>query len=211
MDTTTDTEAQARAVERDIERTRNEMDATLSQLERRLAPSEIAQQGSELVKETVRERIRGFASHAVETVKQHPIPVALAVGLVIARYASRPSAEERLRIRADEDVDRAWRVVRAGLTRAKEQSLDREARLEDWARALASDAHHWAEPGLKAAEQLVRRGSQDAWRVLQHAAASSRTAGKTVRDGAASRPLATIALVGLAALLGRRWRLRASH
>ena len=39
MDAVTDTEAQARAVERDIEQTRNEMDATLSELERRLAPS----------------------------------------------------------------------------------------------------------------------------------------------------------------------------
>lgn len=203
MDTVTDTEAQARAVERDIEHTRNEMDATLSELERRLAPSEIVHQGAE----SVRERVRGVATEAIEAVKRHPVPVALALGLVFARYASRPSAQERLSTQADEDLDRAWRVMSAGLARAKEQSLESEAKLEHWARAFAADAGRWAEPRLEAAAQLVRLGGEDARRVLQQIIAGSRT----VRDGSSSHPLATIALLGLAAAFGaRRWRSR-SH
>ena len=154
MDAMTESEAQARAVERDIERTRNEMDETLSQLERRLAPSEIVHQGTE----SVRERVRGVATNAVDTLKRHPVPVALAVGLALARYAYRPSAEERLRLRAEEDFDRAWRVMRTGLTRAKEQSLEREAKVEQWARDLATEVGRWAEPRLHAAEALARRG-----------------------------------------------------
>ena len=82
-----DSDAQARAVERDIERTRNDMDATLSELERRLAPSEIVHQSAESVRETVRERARGFAESTIDTLKRHPVPVALAIGLALARYA----------------------------------------------------------------------------------------------------------------------------
>ena len=100
-----------------------------------------------------------------------------------------------------------WRALSAGLTRAKEQSLESEAKLERWAMALAKDAGRWAEPRVEAVGELLRRGGQDAWRVLQQAAASSRTASRTVRDGSAAHPLATIALLGLAAAFGaRRWR-----
>jgi fructose-bisphosphate aldolase class 1 len=201
MDAVTDTEAQARAVERDIEHTRNEMDATLSELERRLAPSEIVHQGAE----SVRERVRGVATDAIEAVKRHPVPVALALGLVLARYVSRPSAQERLSTQADEDLDRAWRVMSAGLTRAKEQSLEGEAKLERWARALATDAGRWAEPRLEAIAHLVRLGGEDARRVAQQVIAGTRT----VRDGSSAHPLATIALLSLAAAFGaRRWRSR---
>jgi hypothetical protein len=197
-----DSEAQARAVEEDIERTRNEMDATLSELERRLAPSEIVHQGAE----TMRERVRGIATNAVETVKRHPVPVALAIGVALARYAYRPSAEQRLQMQADEDFDRAWRIVRAGLSRAKEESFAREADLERRARELMSEARAYVGPALHTAEQFARRGGEDAWRLLQHAAERSRNASLALREGSSAHPIATIALLGLAALLARRMR-----
>jgi hypothetical protein len=199
-----DSDAQARAVERDIERTRNEMDATLSELERRLAPSEIVHQGAETVRETVRERARGFAENALDTLKRHPMPVALAIGLALARYAYRPSAEERLRMQADEDFDRAWRVVRSGLTRAKDQTVAREAELERWASALMSDARTKIDPALRTAGKLAQRGGEDTWRLLQQVARSSRDAGRAVRDGSSTHPLATIALLAIAAAVGAR-------
>lgn len=202
-----DADAQAREVERDIERTRNEMDATLSELERRLAPSEIVHQGAETVRETVRDRARGFADSTLETIKRHPVPVALAIGLALARYAYRPNAEERLRMQADEDFDRAWRVVQSGLSRAKDQTIARETELEQWAAALLADARTKIDPALRTAGKLAQRGGEDAWRLLQQAAASSRDAGRMVRDGSSTHPLATIALLALGAALGvRRFR-----
>ncbi len=199
-----DSDAQAREVERDIERTRNEMDATLSELERRLAPSEIVHQGAETVRETVRERARGLATQTVDTLKRHPVPVAVIVGLAVARWAYRPSTEERLRMRADEDLDRAWRVLQTGITRAKEEAMAREADLERRAGAFLSDARAQLDPALRAAGRLAQRGGADAWQLLQHAATTSRNAAQVVRDGSANRPLATLVLVGLAAILGLR-------
>lgn len=206
---TTDSDAQARAVERDIERTRNEMDATLSELERRLAPSEIVHQSAESVRETVRERARGFAESTIDTLKRHPVPVALAIGLALARYAYRPSADERLLMQADEDFERAWRVVQTGLTRAKDRTVAREAELEQWASALLSDARTKIDPALRTAGKLAQRGGEDAWRLLQQAATTSRDAGRAVRDGSSTHPLATVALLAIAAVLGAR-RLRSA-
>jgi hypothetical protein len=202
-----DSDAQARAVERDIERTRNEMDATLSELERRLAPSEIVHQGAETVRETVRDRARSLAESAVDTLKRHPVPVAVAIGLALARYAYRPSAEERLRMQADEDFDRAWRAVRNGLARAKDQTVAREAELEQWASALLSEARTKIDPAVRTAGQLAQRGGEDVWRLLQQAATTSRDAGRALREGSSTHPLATIALLAIAAALGaRRYR-----
>jgi hypothetical protein len=198
----TDTEAQARAVERDIERTRNEMDATLSELEKRLAPSEIVHQGAE----TVRERARGMAYDALEALKRHPVPVALVVGLAVARYASRPSAAELLRLQADDDLDRLWRALKVGMTRAKEEGYAREADLERRARQLASEARDYVEPALRGAEQVARRGADDVLRLLKQAAESSSQAARALRDGAGTHPVAALALVGLAAFLGARRR-----
>lgn len=201
-----DADVQAREVERDIERTRHEMDATLSELERRLAPSEIVHQGAETVRETVRERARGFAETAVEAIKRHRVPVAVAIGIALARYASRPNAEERLRMQADEDFDRAWRIVQSGLSRAKDQTIAREEQLEQWANALLTDVRTTIDPAVRAAGKLAQRGGEDAWRFLQQAAARSREAGRMVREGSSTHPLATIALVALAAALGMRRR-----
>lgn len=203
MEANMDAEAPARAVERDIERTRTEMDATLSKLERRLAPSEIVQRGTE----TVRERVRGLATHAFEALQRHPVPVALAVGAVLARFALRPSAEQRLRLQADDDFDRAWRVLRAGMSRAKEQGYEREAEVERRARELASQVRDYLAPALDGASEVARRGSADAARLLQQTVASSRTAGRALREGSSLHPVATMALLGLAAMVGRRrWR-----
>lgn len=201
-----DSEAQTRAVERDIERTRNEMDATLSELERRLAPSEIVHQSAE----TVRERARGVGTRALEALKQHPVPVALAIGVLLTRYAYRPGAEERLRVRADEDFDRAWRVLQTGLSRAKDQTSAREAELERWARDLFGEARRYVAPTLRAAEHLAHRGGEDAWRLLQQAATTSRHATQTLREGSSAHPLATVALLGIAAVLGAR-RMRSAY
>lgn len=201
---TTDSEAQARAVEQDIERTRQEMDETLSQLERKLAPSEIVHQGAE----SMRQRARGLASTAVDTLKSHPVPVALAIGVALARYAYRPGPEERLRLQADDDLERAWRMLRTGLSRAKDRGLAREAELERRAMALAQDAGAYVAPALETAQRFARRGSEDAWRLLRQAADASRTTTRALRDGSSTHPLATVALLGLAVLLGAR-RMRA--
>ena len=174
------TEAEARQIQRDIERTREEMDHTLTELERRLSPSELLHSGAE----TVRERVRSGATSTVETLKQHPLPIALAAALLGARLALRPSAADRRRRAAEQDIDRAMAVLGAAFERAQER----------------------AQVGASSLVELVReafrhpdRYTAPTWRTMQRAMEESRIVGGSLRREAGAYPLGALALFGMAA------------
>jgi len=181
MDAFEDTEIRARQIQRDIERTRDEMDQTLTELERRLAPSEILHQGAE----TVREGFRTRATAAIETLKRHPAPIVLAAALLGARFAFRPSIADLRRRQAQQDVERAWSLLGLAFERAKEQS----------------------QLGAATLEQLGRLTGERTWRTLQRATAESRAMSRVLRREAGAHPLGAFVLFGLGAgmaMLGAR-------
>jgi uncharacterized protein DUF3618 len=176
-----DTEAQARFIERDIERTRQEMDHTLSQLEERLAPSEILHSGAE----TVRESVRSRATSTVEALKRHPLPIALAAVLIGARFALRKSAADR---RAEQDFERAVSALGVAFGRAQERAQVGASNLAELARDAMNHPDVYATPVLRAAQQLGRRATEE-----------SRMMGTALRREAGTYPLGALVLFGMAA------------
>ena len=188
------TEAEARQIQRDIERTREEMDHTLTELERRLSPSELLHSGAE----TVRERVRSGATSTVETLKQHPLPIALAAALLGARLALRPSAADRRRRAAEEDFERAMGALGAAFERAQERAQAGASSLAELVRDAISHPDRYTAP---------------AWRTMQRAVEESRIVGGTLRREAGTYPLGALALFGMAAAMAtlasravRGWR-----
>ena len=210
MDAVEDTDAQAREIQRDIERTRQDMDETLTALEHRLAPSEILHQGAQ----TVRERVRRSATDTVETLKRHPAPIALGLALLGARLALRPTAADRRRRQAQEDIERAWSLFGVALEKAKEQSHLGAAKLEQLGRNAWNDPGRYAGPAFRALEELGRATGERTWstmqraeRAMQRATDESRAMSQAIRREAGTHPLGALVLFGLGvglAMLGTR-------
>ena len=203
MDAVEDTDAQAREIQRDIERTRQDMDDTLTALEHRLAPSEILHQGAQ----TVRERVRSRAAETVETLKRHPAPLALAIALLGARLAFRPTAADRRRHQAQEDIERAWSLLAVALEKAKERSHLGAAKLEQLGRDALNDPARYAGPAFRALEELGRLTGERTWRTVQRATDESRAVSQAIRREAGTHPLGALVLLGLGvglAMLGTR-------
>lgn len=125
-----DTEARARRLQRDIERTREEMDQTLSALEHRLAPAEIVHRGAE----ELRGRLRAAVASTIETLEDNPGALAIASALVGGWLAFRPSATERRARQTEEDLDRTWAVLVEAAVRMRRRSEVSAGLLADRAR-----------------------------------------------------------------------------
>jgi hypothetical protein len=192
-----DTEVQARHIQRDIERTREEMDETLTELERRLAPSEILHSGAE----TLRARIRDGAMSTVDAVKRHPVPIAVAAALVGARLALRPTAADRRRRRAQQDLERALAVFGAGFARAKERSQAGASTLRELGRDAMNHPDSYATPALRAAERLGRETGARTWHTMQRAVEESRAVSRALGREAATYPLGALVVFGVATYL----------
>jgi hypothetical protein len=196
-----ETEDETRRIQRDIERTREDMDHTLTELERRLSPGEILHQGAETVREGVRSRFAGV----IDAMTDHAAPLALGAALVGAGLALRPSATDRRRRQAEQDFERAWAVLSAGLARAKQRSERGTAKLERLLRESVDGAERWAGPALRTAERVGRDGAAEAWRFLRHARDDSRAIGRTLGNQASAHPLAALLVAGVTAgVLGYR-------
>jgi hypothetical protein len=190
-----DTDAQARHIQRDIERTREEMDHTLTELERRLAPSEILHSGAE----TVREGARRGATSTVETLKRHPVAIGLAAALVGARIAFRPSAAERRRRRAEHDLERAFAVLGSAFERATERSQLGATKLAELGRDAMAHPGRYASRALRAAEWLGRQTRERTVPLVQRAADESRAMTQALRRDAGTYPLGALVMLGVAA------------
>jgi hypothetical protein len=175
MEAVEDPETQARQIQRDIERTREEMDQTLTALEQRLAPTELLHRGAE----TIRERVRSGVTNAVDSLKRHQAPVALAGAIVSASLlAFRPSAADRRRRRSEEDFERAYEVLATAVARAKQQSRVGASKLAD-----------------------------QTWQMIQRAGGESREVTRALRREATVHPVGALVLLGAlagAAALGAR-------
>ena len=123
----TDPGTQARRIERDIQRTREAMDHTLTALEHRLAPREILHQSAR----RMRERLSAGLASTIDTLQRHPAPIAIASALVGAGIAFRPNAMERRERQAAEDFERVWAVLAAAAARAKQRSWIGAGRLAE--------------------------------------------------------------------------------
>jgi hypothetical protein len=203
MDAVENTEAHARQIQRDIERTREEMDQTLSALEEKLAPSEILHQGAE----TVRERLRTGVSDTVDTLKRHPAPIALAAALIGARIAFRPSAADLRQRQAEQDIERAWTLIGAAFEKAKDSSQASMTRLQELGRDAIKDPARYAGPAMLALQEFARLTGEGTWRTVQRAGEESRLVSRALRREAAAAPLGAFVVLGLGAamaLLGAR-------
>ena len=197
------TEAAARHIQRDIDRTREEMDHTLTELERRLAPSEILHSSVE----TVRDRVRSEATSMVDAMKRHPLPVAIALGLLGARFALRPGAAERRRRQTEQDLERTMEVLGAAFEHAQERARVGASGLAELVRDAVGHPDRYATPALRAAERFGRRTSASIWPTVQRAMEESRAMSGALRREAGAYPLGALVLLGLAAgmaTIGRR-------
>jgi len=187
-------EAQAREIQRDIDRTRAEMDHTLTELERKLAPSEILHAGAE----TVREHVHSRAISTVETLTRHPLPIAVAAGLLGAHLALRPSAAQRQRRQAQQDLERTLAVLGTAFARAQERAQFGATELVKLARDAMSHPDRYATPALRAAERLGRRYGETTRRTIERAASESRVVSRALRREAQTYPLGALVLFGVA-------------
>jgi len=135
-------------------------------LEERLAPSEILQQGAR----TIRERARGAITGTVDSLKEDFVPVAFASALLGALLAFRPTAADRRRRQAEEDIDRTWAALATAASKAKQRSQV---------------------GGSLLAEQAVA--------ALRRAGADARDLTRVLRDETSTRPLGALVVLGAAA------------
>ncbi len=191
MDAIDETEEQTRRIQDDIERTREDMDHTLTALEHRLAPEAIMHRTTE----SLRQGLLNVAERSLDAVKRHPAPLALAGLLVGARLALRPSAADRRLRQGEDDLERAMSVLSAGISRAKEQSqrIVRDTAIGEYGR-----------PALRAAEWLGREGLEHAARWMERAREESHYATRALGAQAEARPLAAVAILALVAGLAIR-------
>src|SRR5690349_9310095 len=121
-----------REIEHEIERTRAEMDGTLTALEQKLSPGQLLDEA--IV--TLRESAGRTAVSLAETVRRHPLPVALGTALVATMLARRGADGERRA--GDADTTRRWMtLLSAALAQARmasESGGDRAAELASEAR-----------------------------------------------------------------------------
>jgi hypothetical protein len=117
----------------EIERTRSDMDATLSAIEHRLTPGQLVDQGIDYLRHS---GANEFVANLGGSVKQNPLPVALvsiglawlmAAGKKPGEYSSYdtdfgPSTTDKLRGRASDTFERA-----SGTMRSAKQSLTQTA------------------------------------------------------------------------------------
>ena len=190
-----DTEVQAQHIQRDIDRTREEMDHTLTELERKLAPSEILHSSAE----TVREGVRNSATSTLETLKRHPIALGLAAAVIGARFAFRPSMAERRHRKAEQDLERAFAVLGTAFERATERSQLGASKLAELGRDAMAHPGRYAERALRAAEWLGRQTRERTLPMVQRAADESRAMTQVLRREAGTYPLGALVMLGLAA------------
>ena len=95
-------------IERDIARTRADMDETVSEIQRRLSPEHLRREAKHAVQNTFRDTAQGARKHMFDTIKENPVPSVLAglsIGWLVAKGSSSSSSD---RDRYDRD-----RYVRA--------------------------------------------------------------------------------------------------
>ena len=132
--------------------------------------------------------------------------VALAA-VLLGTSCVRPSAADRQRRQAQEDVERAWSLLGAAFEKAKEHSQLGTAKLEQLGRDAMNDPGAYAGVALRAFEQPARVTADRTWRTMQRATVESRAVGQALRREAETRPLGALMLLGLGigmAMLGTR-------
>ena len=100
VDTLTDDEAeQAHEIRTEIEETRVEMGGTLNELGDRLDPANLVSQAKDNVREAtigrVEETAKGISDMVMETIKQNPIPTALAGAGLALLWMNRSNGSDR--------------------------------------------------------------------------------------------------------------------
>ena len=134
-------------IQADIERTRSDMDATLSAIENRLTPGQLVDQGIDYLRNS---GANEFVSNLGNSVKQNPLPVAL-VGIGLAwlmasgrraddygtAYEVGPSTADKLRSRASETMNRAsdkMQSAKQSLSETAQSVRERASAIGDSAR-----------------------------------------------------------------------------
>ena len=83
-------------IERDIARTRADMDETVSEIQRRLRPERLRREAKHAVRDTFRDTAQGARNHMFDTIKENPVPSVLAglsIGWLIAKGSSSSSQD----------------------------------------------------------------------------------------------------------------------
>lgn len=147
----------------EIERTRSDMDATLSAIEHRLTPGQLVDQGIDYLRHS---GANEFVANLGGSVKHNPLPVAL-VGIGLAwlmaagkkpgEYSSYdeefgPSTTDKLRERASDTLSRASGTVES----AKHRLSETAQTMRERANGIASTTRQQAERAKGSFEYMLR-------------------------------------------------------
>jgi ElaB/YqjD/DUF883 family membrane-anchored ribosome-binding protein len=166
-----DTEIRAREIEAEIERTRAEMDATLSAIESRLTPGQLLDQGMDYLRNSGGGE---FVSNLGATVRRNPVPVTLAgIGIAWLMAANRRG----IRGGAERDEGPADRRQNAGS----------EAGSTTGMRERASSAMQKASDNMRSAGDTVSRAMGNVRDSASQISGSAMQRARDVRESARSR------------------------
>jgi ElaB/YqjD/DUF883 family membrane-anchored ribosome-binding protein len=185
MPTTHYGERDPRDIEHEIAQTRAEMDTTLTALEQKLSPGQLLDEALGMVRETAERAGTSLA----QTVKRHPVPVALGAALFTA-LVTRAGSNGKTRRSApyDDESVRQWiGLLAAAMAQARDVSRAGGERVDD----LTRDARRTVS---RAATRTWRDAGRAGDSALEQASAAKRSLEVRVRE----QPLAAL-VVSLAA------------
>lgn len=140
----------------EIERTRTDMDATLSAIEHRLTPGQLVDQGIDYLRHS---GANEFVANLGGSVKHNPLPVALvSIGLAWLMAAGKkpedfgPSTTDKLRERASDTLNRASGTVES----AKHRLSETAQTMRERASGIASTTRQQAERAKGSFEYMLR-------------------------------------------------------
>lgn len=205
-------------IEARIEETRAEMTHTIDQIEEKLSPQRIKQQVQETVREetigrvekmadTATQKAKSLRSDIVETIKQNPVPAALAgFGLAWLFMAGNKDSQTERYYRYDARVypyPQEGQRPQGVSERVSDRVSEVERKASETAHRVRDEARHTAQEVRDRAEQLTHEAQQQTEELRQEAEYQVRRARHGFQQMLEENPLAVgAAAVAIGAAIG---------
>ncbi|HEX6385909.1 MAG TPA: DUF3618 domain-containing protein [Anaerolineae bacterium] len=205
-------------IEARIEETRAEMTHTIDQIEEKLSPQRIKQQVQETVREetigrvekmadTATQKAKSLRSDIVETIKQNPVPAALAgFGLAWLFMAGNKESQAERYYRYDTRVypyPQEGQRPQGVSERVSDRVSEVERKASETAHRVRDEARHTAQEVRDRAEQLTHEAQQQTEELRQEAEYQVRRARHGFQQMLEENPLAVgAAAVAIGAAIG---------
>lgn len=205
-------------IEARIEETRAEMTHTIDQIEEKLSPQRIKQQVQETVREetigrvekmadTATQKAKSLRSDIVETIKQNPVPAALAgFGLAWLFMAGNKDSQAERYYRYDTRVypyPQEGQRPQGVSDRVSDRVSEVERKASETAHRVRDEARHTAQEVRDRAEQLTHEAQQQTEELRQEAEYQVRRARHGFQQMLEENPLAVgAAAVAIGAAIG---------